>query len=124
MRDEKTLYWIWLSERCGAASKEFGRLIEKYDDPFDVYSLEEEEIEHLEGIGNALKGRLCDKSLESADAVLELLHKSDESCNGACEHTHGYHERGVFGEADPSVIEEEAARDENEHVEDIGNEHR
>ena len=76
MRDEKTLYWIWLSERCGAASKEFGRLIEKYDDPFDVYSLEEEEIEHLEGIGNALKGRLCDKSLESAYSIVRYCQEN------------------------------------------------
>lgn len=76
MRDEKTLYWIWLSERCGAASKEFGRLAEKYDDPFDIYRLEEEEIEHLEGIGNALKGRLCDKSLDSAYSIVRYCQEN------------------------------------------------
>lgn len=76
MRDEKTLYWIWLSERCGAASKEFGRLAEKYDDPFDIYRLEEEEIEHLEGVGSALKGRLCDKSLDSAYSIVRYCQEN------------------------------------------------
>lgn len=69
MRDENVLYWIWLSERCGVASKDFGRLMEKYDEPFDIYELKEEEIEHLEGIGAALKSRLCDKSIDSSYAI-------------------------------------------------------
>ena len=63
MRDDSVLYWIWLSERCGVASKEFGRLADKYDDPFDLYRLEEEEIEHLEGISVGMKTRLGDKAL-------------------------------------------------------------
>lgn len=70
MKDENTLYWIWLSERCGIASKEFGRIAARYDDPFELYRMDEDEIEHLEGIGGALKSRLCDKSLESAYATL------------------------------------------------------
>lgn len=70
MRDENTLYWIWLAERCGVASRDFGRLVEKYDNPFDLYRLEEEEIEHLEGLGAGLKARLCDKSLDSAYSIM------------------------------------------------------
>lgn len=70
MKDENRLYWIWLSEKCGIASKDFGRLMERYCDPFDLYRLDENEIEHLEGIGNALKRRLNDKSLESSYAIL------------------------------------------------------
>ena len=70
MKDENTLYWIWLSERCGIASKAFGRLAIRYDDPFELYRMEEEELEQLEGIGSALKSRLADKSLESAYASL------------------------------------------------------
>lgn len=70
MKDENSLYWIWLSEKCGIASKEFGRLAERYDNPFDLYRLEEDEIEHLEGIGDGLKLRLCDKALDNAYATL------------------------------------------------------
>ena len=73
MRDDSVLYWIWLSERCGVASKEFGRLAEKYDDPFDLYRLEEEEIEHLEGISEGIKTKLCDKALESSYAMLNIF---------------------------------------------------
>lgn len=66
MKDESTLYWLWLSERCGTASRDFGTLMRQYDHPFDVYCLDEEEIEHLTGIGERLKERLCDKNLDFA----------------------------------------------------------
>lgn len=71
MRDENTLYWLWLAEKCGIASKQFGRLIEKYDDPFDVYRLSEDEIEQLEGINSVLKARLCEKDLENSYSILK-----------------------------------------------------
>ena len=70
MKDENILYWIWLSEACGAAPKSFGRLVTRYDDPFELYRLEEEEIEHLDGVDRHLKERLCDKSLEVSYAIL------------------------------------------------------
>ena len=71
MRDENTLYWLWLAEKCGIASKQFGRLIEKYDDPFDVYRLSEDEIEQLEGINSALRAKLCEKDLENSYSILK-----------------------------------------------------
>ena len=70
MKDENILYWIWLAEACGVASKSFGRLVTRYDDPFEVYRLEEEEVEHLEGVDRLLKERLGNKSLESAYSIL------------------------------------------------------
>ena len=75
MRDDKILYWIWLSEKCGVASREFGKLVAAHDDPFELYRMDEEEIEHLDGIGRALKERLCDKSLESAYSILKTCQK-------------------------------------------------
>ena len=75
MRDDKILYWIWLSEKCGVASREFGKLVTAHDDPFELYRMDEEEIEHLDGIGRALKERLCDKSLESAYSILKTCQK-------------------------------------------------
>ncbi len=70
MKDENILYWIWLSEACGSASKSFVNLATRYDDPFEIYRLEEDEIEHLEGVGRILREHLCDKSLEGAYSIL------------------------------------------------------
>ena len=75
MGDGKILYWIWLSEKCGAASREFGRLVASHDDPFELYRMDEDEIEHLDGIGRSLKERLCDKSLETAYSILKTCQK-------------------------------------------------
>ena len=75
MRDESAMYWIWLAEKFGIASKEFPRLAENYRDPYDVYRLDEEEIEQLEGIGDGVKKKLCDKSLERA---YEILRKAQD----------------------------------------------
>ncbi len=82
MKDENGLYWIWLSELCGPASKDFGKLAARYEDPFDLYRLTEEEIEQLDGIGKALKLRLCDKSLETAYSVLRYCKSNRVSIVG------------------------------------------
>ena len=71
MKDENILYWIWLSLRCGIGTKDFRRIVERYEDPFDVYRLEEEEIERLEGISPTLKLKLMDRSLEEAYSILK-----------------------------------------------------
>ena len=63
MKNEDVLYWIWLAEKCGAASKYFNLLMEKYENPFDIYLLEENEIEQFEGLSKKLKKRLCEKDL-------------------------------------------------------------
>ncbi len=75
MRDEDKLYWIWLSERFGVESKAFPTFADKYDDPYDVYRLDTEEIEQLEGVGDALKARLADKSLDKAYSILKYCKK-------------------------------------------------
>ena len=75
MRDESAMYWIWLAEKFGIASKEFPRLAENYRDPYDVYRLDEEEIEQLEGIGDGVKKKLCDKSLERAYSIMRYCAK-------------------------------------------------
>ena len=75
MKDGKDLYWIWLSEKCGVASREFGRLVARHDDPYEIYRMDDDEIEHIDGIGKALKERLCDKSLEMAYSILKVCQK-------------------------------------------------
>lgn len=82
MKDENSLYWIWLAEKCGIASKEFGRLAERYESPFDLYRLTEEEIDQLEGISRGLKARLGEKSLESSYAILRYCRQNDVTVVG------------------------------------------
>lgn len=76
MKDENTLYWLWLAEKCGIASKQFGRLMEKYQDPFDLYRLSDDEIEQLEGINSALKAKLCEKDLGGSYAILKYCREN------------------------------------------------
>ena len=76
MLNEQSLYWIWLARACGVASRSFVRIIERFVEPFDVYSLDENEIEHIEGIGESLKTKLCDKTLEQSYAVLSFCKKN------------------------------------------------
>lgn len=71
MKNQDTLYWLWLAERCGIASKKFNLLIEKYNDPFDLYSLEENEIYQLEGLDDDIKARLCRKDLDASYEILK-----------------------------------------------------
>lgn len=63
-KDENALYWIWLAEKFGIASKEFPSFVTTFDDPYDVYRMSEEELEQIEGIKDITKARLADKSLE------------------------------------------------------------
>ena len=70
MKEQNILYWIWLADRCGVASSELVRLAEKYDDPFEIYRMEEEEIERIDGISPKLKLRLMDRSLDSSYEIL------------------------------------------------------
>jgi hypothetical protein len=63
MSNKGSLYWVWLAQKCGAASKQLAYILSLYSDPFDVFMLESEEIERME-LTDWLKARLCQKSLE------------------------------------------------------------
>ncbi len=71
MYDDDSLYWIWLADKCGAASKEFARLIGRFENPFEIYRLEAEEIGAIDFIGERLKSALSSKSLESSYSILK-----------------------------------------------------
>lgn len=71
MLNEDLLYWIWLADKCGPASKEFSRLISRFENPFEIYRLEEEEIGAIDFVGERLKNALCKKSLEGAYSILK-----------------------------------------------------
>ena len=70
MIKDKVVYWIWLAERCGYGSKHFTGLYELYDDPYDIYRLEPDEIFQLgRRFPDNFKDRLCDKSLDKAFSI-------------------------------------------------------
>ena len=79
MFNDQTLYWVWLARACGVASKSFVRLIERFREPYDIYSLDETEVEHIEGIGEGLKAKLCDKRLEESYSVVSFCKKNKVS---------------------------------------------
>ena len=76
MLSEDRLYWVWLSQKCGAASKEFARLIARFENPFDIFRLDADELYAIDCIGDALRDRLSEKSLEQAYSVLKYCSKN------------------------------------------------
>ncbi len=72
---ESLLYWLWLSERCGAVCRDFPLLMRQYPDPFDLYRLSGGELERLQGIHPRLKERLGNKDLEGAYRTLSLCQR-------------------------------------------------
>lgn len=72
MQKNDALYWIWLARALGAASKTFVRLIERFEDPYEIYSLESAEIERLEGVSVQKKEALSDKSLDKSYEVIKF----------------------------------------------------
>lgn len=77
MLKDEVLYWIWLAQKCGIASKDFPRLISRYEDPFEIYRLESDEIQGFDFIDRALKVKLAQKSLESAYSIFKYCKKND-----------------------------------------------
>ncbi|MBE6536196.1 MAG: DNA-protecting protein DprA [Ruminococcaceae bacterium] len=74
-KDENALYWIWLAEKFGIASKEFPSFVASFDDPYDVYRMSAEEIEQIEGLKTITKERLADKSLELSYKYLKYCQR-------------------------------------------------
>lgn len=76
MKDNDNLYWIWLADKCGVACREFSRLIGMFENPFEIYRFDTEEIGTIDGISERLKNALCSKSLEYAYSVLKYCKKN------------------------------------------------
>lgn len=71
------LFWIWLSEKLGAASRDFRRLIELYETPYDLFHAEEAELDRIEGITPRTAQVLADKSLQRATEILDACEHQD-----------------------------------------------
>ena len=72
MKNEDTLYWLWLSRKCGIASKYFNLLMEKYQNPFDIYLLDEDEIAQFKALPDELRDKLCEKDLDACYDIMQL----------------------------------------------------
>ena len=70
------LFWIWLSERLGAASRDFKKLIGLYGTPYDIFHAEESELERIPDISARTKEVLLDKSLEQASKIIDCCEQS------------------------------------------------
>ena len=47
MKQKETLFWIWLAEALGAANRDFRKLISLYDSPYEIFHLDDDEIERI-----------------------------------------------------------------------------
>ena len=71
MKDD-IVYWIWLAEQCGYGSKYFTKLYSLYQDPHEVYNLQNDEVMQLgRRFSLNLKDKLCQRDLSKARAIYE-----------------------------------------------------
>ena len=71
MKDD-IVYWIWLAEQCGYGSKYFTKLYSFYQDPHEVYNLQNEEVMQLgRRFPFSFKDKLCQRDLTKARAIYE-----------------------------------------------------
>ncbi len=75
MKNGDVLFWIWLSEALGQCSRSFRRLIELYENPYDLFHAEEAEIERIPGLSDRVRAELCNKSLSEASDILDRCEK-------------------------------------------------
>ena len=77
MKDD-IIYWIWLAEQCGYASKYFTRLYTFYREPRDIYELQNDEIMQLvrKRFSYGFLDKLCQRDLSKARAIFEYCKKS------------------------------------------------
>jgi len=65
------LFWIWLAEALGCASKDFRRLISLYESPYELFHAEDAEIERIENLPKRTIRALTDKSLTRATEIFD-----------------------------------------------------
>ncbi len=65
------IFWVWLAERLGARSSEFRDLIIHYETAYELFHMEEEELERIHGLSERTKAALGNKDLTEAAAILK-----------------------------------------------------
>ncbi len=64
------IFWVWLAERLGVRSSEFRALIMRYETAYELFHLDEEELERVEGISDRVRASLANKDLTDAAAIV------------------------------------------------------
>lgn len=67
----ENLFWIWLSQQLGPVNKDFPKLIHLYETPYEIFSLEYEELELIPDITPRTRQVLSDKNLQNASRILD-----------------------------------------------------
>ncbi len=75
MNRRDALFWIWLSDALGAENRDFRSLITVFDSAYDLFHADEEEIEHIAGLSERTKQKLCSKDLSRASEILSACEK-------------------------------------------------
>ena len=70
------LFWIWLAEALGPKSRDFRRLIELYETPYDLFHADELEIERIPGLTARTYEVLAQKDLSAASRILDICERS------------------------------------------------
>ena len=71
------LFWIWLADLLGAANRDFRKLIALYENPYELFHAEENEIERISGISSGTREKLLRKNLQRASDILEQCEKQE-----------------------------------------------
>ncbi len=69
------LFWIWLAEALGPANRDFRALISIYENPYDIFHAEDEELERL-SLSDRTRKKLADKNLSHATDILNACERS------------------------------------------------
>lgn len=69
------VHWIWLAHRPGVSDRMKQRLLEHFSDPEDIYCCDS--FDHLEDLGDNAREALMDKSLVSAEEILEECRRTN-----------------------------------------------
>lgn len=72
-----TLYYIWLSLRCGAGSESGSYLLSKFGSPEKIYELTDDEIRSVEGLDEDTAEKLADKDLGYPERILEYCQREN-----------------------------------------------
>ena len=75
MFSKEELYWVWLAEQLGADSPDFRKLYRAYQDPYEIFRMDENELENALEIGAQARQRLADKDLKRASEILDACER-------------------------------------------------
>jgi DNA processing protein len=70
VKQEKHLFWVWLADRLGAENHDFAWLINSYD-PFDLFHMDEDELERIDCVSQRTINALSNKDLGRAGQILD-----------------------------------------------------